>query len=93
MFLHIGENKTVRKADIVGIFDSDTATVSKTTKKFLSDAEKGGRLEVVGGLPKSFTLTTENKTEKIYFSQLSSKTLAGRTLNDGTDHERKRKNG
>ena len=90
MYLHLGENKTVRKSDIVGIFDSDTATVSKTTRQFLSDAEKGGRLETVGGLPKSFTLTTENKTEKIYFSQLSTKTLAGRALGEQNDRKDER---
>jgi len=84
MYLHIGENKIILKSDVVGIFDSDTATVSKTTRKFLTDAERRGALETVGDIPKSFTLTENKKEEKIYFSQLSSKTLAGRA-GDGDD--------
>lgn len=92
MYLHIGENKIIRKADIVGIFDSDTATVSKTTRKFLTDAERRGALEAVGDVPKSFTVISNKKDEKIYFSQLSSKTLA-RRADDGDDiNERTKKN-
>ena len=92
MFLHLGENKTVKKSDVVGIFDSDTATVSKTTRNFLKDADRRGALETVGDIPKSFTVTQNKKDEKIYFSQLSSKTLAGRA-GDGDDiNERTKKN-
>ena len=83
MYLHLGENKIIRKSDVVGIFDSDTATVSKTTRKFLTDAERRGALESVGDVPKSFTVIKSKKEEKIYFSQLSSKTLAHRA--DGGD--------
>lgn len=83
MYLHLGENKIIQKCDIIGIFDSDTATMSKVTRKLLTDAEKAGQLESVGDLPKSFTLTSGAQGEKIYFSQLSVKTLIGRaTEND-----------
>ena len=92
MYLHLGENKIVRKTDIVGIFDSDTATVSKTTRKFLTDAEKSGKIESVGDLPKSFTVTKNKNHEKIYFSQLSSKTLAGRAGDGDETNERTKKN-
>ena len=88
MYLHLGENKIIRKADIVGIFDSDTATVSKTTRKFLTDAERRGDLETVGDVPKSFTVVSGKKDEKIYFSQLSSKTLAHRADGDDDINER-----
>ena len=40
MFLHAGNNKTIRETDIIGIFDADTATVDDTTKDFLRRAEK-----------------------------------------------------
>ena len=46
MYLHIGENKVVRKKDIVAIFDMDSATVSSVTKKYLSNAQK--RLDKAG---------------------------------------------
>ena len=35
MYLHIGNGKSLKLEDIVGIFDLDTATVSKITKKFI----------------------------------------------------------
>jgi len=88
MYLHLGESTSVKKSSIVGIFDSDMTTVSKVTKKFLSDAEKKKRLEIVGDLPKSFIVTSDKKGERIYFSQLSSKTLSGRA---GSDESNERK--
>lgn len=87
MYIHIGENKIIRKCDVVGIFDSDTATVSKTTRDFLKSAQQSEIIETVGDLPKSFTVTKNNKEEKIYFSQLSSKTLAGRALDEGNNRK------
>ena len=87
MYIHIGENKIIRKCDVVGIFDSDTATVSKTTRDFLKSAQQSGIIETVGDLPKSFTVTKNKKEEKIYFSQLSSKTLAGRALDEGNNRK------
>lgn len=92
MYLHLGENKTVKKSDVVGIFDSDTATVSKTTRNFLKAAERRGALETVGDIPKSFTVTKKKNHERIYFSQLSSKTLAGRAGDGDETNERTKKN-
>ncbi len=55
MYLHIGENKVVRKKDIVAIFDMDSATVSSVTKKYLSNAQKEGRVKALGfDLPRTF---------------------------------------
>lgn len=88
MYLHLGENKIIPKRNIIGIFDSDTATVSKTTRKFLADTEKAGKLESVGDLPKSFTVVSGAEGEKIYFSQLSVKTLVGRAT-ENENNERK----
>lgn len=55
MYLHIGENKVVRKKDIMAIFDMDSATVSSVTKKYLSNAQKEGRVKALGfDLPRTF---------------------------------------
>jgi len=55
MYLHIGENKAVRKKDIVAIFDMDSATVSSVTKKFLSSAQRAGKVRALGyDLPRTF---------------------------------------
>ena len=44
MFLHLGQDTVVRLDEIVGIFDMENATISKHTRRFLSDAQKGGRI-------------------------------------------------
>ena len=46
MYLHLGENKVVKKRDIIGIFDMDTATVMKATRTFLNNAEKTALLRL-----------------------------------------------
>lgn len=79
MYLHIGNNKTVRVRDLVGIFDADSATVSGITRKFLSDKEKKHLvLSASEEIPKSFVLYKENGEYKICFSLLASTVLYGR---------------
>lgn len=82
MYLHAGNNKNIKITDIVGIFDTDTATISKITKQYLSGCEKRGEtVNVSYELPKAFILTSEGSRfpeNKVYFSQLSVKTLCQR---------------
>ena len=40
MYIHIGSNKSVRKSDIVAIFDLDTSTVSVHTRNYLARAQR-----------------------------------------------------
>lgn len=80
MFLHIGQDVIINQKDILGIFDMDTATVSKHTRDLLKEAEKKGEvITVTYELPKSFIICTENKERRIYLSQLSTATLLKRT--------------
>ncbi len=75
MYIHLGNNKNIREKDIIGIFDMDNATMSKTTQKFLNKAQKEGRLiTTVDEIPKSLILTKD----KVYMSQLAPKSLYGR---------------
>ncbi|MBQ7591924.1 MAG: DUF370 domain-containing protein [Clostridia bacterium] len=64
MFLHAGNGKTVREKDIIGIFDTDNSTLSSpATRRFLSEAEKNGLVELTGtDIPKSFILYFEPDT-------------------------------
>lgn len=79
MYLHVGNNKNIKLTDIVGIFDTDTATISKNTKIYLSECEKRGEtVNVSNELPKSFVLTSQKGKNTVYFSQLSVKTLCQR---------------
>lgn len=79
MYLHLGEKTVIRTQEVLGIFDLDTSTISKTTRDFLALAEKNGRvINVSYELPKSFILCKENDEYKIYISQISSQTLLRR---------------
>ena len=81
MYLHIGNKKSVKKRDIIGIFDLDTSTVSKHTRDFLNKAEKEKRVfNVSFELPKSFILCcNKEKEQKVYISQISTATLNKRS--------------
>lgn len=80
MYLHLGQDTVVKKKNIIGIFDLDTATVSKKTRDFLATAEKKGNvINVTYELPKSFVVCCEKGETKVYISQLSSTTLLKRT--------------
>lgn len=81
MYLHLGQDTVVRLDEVIGIFDMDTSTISKHTRQFLADAEKGRRVvNVSEELPKSFVVCVDKEgTETVYVSQISSSTLRKRT--------------
>ena len=57
MYLHIGNQKNVRKKQLIGIFDTDNATVSEITRRFLKKNETEGRVSsAITEIPKSFVL-------------------------------------
>ena len=79
MYLFLGGDVSVREDSIIGVFDMDNTTVATSTRKFLSRAEKEGRVVTVSyELPKSFCLTSEGKKETVYISQISPATLKKR---------------
>ena len=88
MFLHIGNGKSVRKKDVIGIFDLDTATITKTGKDFINRMQREGRVEYEDDdLPRSFLLIEENKKYKVNLSRISSRGLAARADESGNDKE------
>lgn len=79
MYLHIGNAFTVRKKDIIGIFDFDRATVEKTTRDLLKRAEENGDLiSAWEGFPRSFIIVNDRGEIKIFVSDISSASLLGR---------------
>ena len=79
MFLHIGNGKSVKKKDIIGIFDLDTSTVTKVGRNFINNSEKKGIVEYDDfDLPRSFVLIEENGKIKIKLSRISTKGLVAR---------------
>ena len=80
MYLHLGQSIVVPEADVIGIFDLDNTTSSLTTRKFLGDAEKMGRVvNVSDELPRSFIVSGTGKDITVYLSQLSPQTLLKRS--------------
>ena len=81
MYLHLGQETVVKNSDILGIFDLDTSTVSKHTRKFLGNSEKSGKIiNVSDELPKSFILCGRGGKTHVYISQISSQTLLKRSI-------------
>lgn len=80
MYLHLGQDIVIRQSDVVAVFDIENATVKKSTKDFLTHAQKGGRVyNVTDELPKSFVICERDGQTTVYISQISSATLKKRT--------------
>ena len=62
----------VRDRSIIGIFDLDTATVTRTGKDFINKMEREGRVEYDDyDLPRSFLLVSEGKESRVRLSRIS----------------------
>lgn len=81
MYLHLGQDTVIKLEDIVGIFDMETSTISKSTRSYLADAQKKNRVVNVSmEMPKSFVLCCGKDNEiTVYITQISSATLLKRT--------------
>lgn len=76
MYLYLGGDTVVKTDDIIGIFDMDTSTVNKSTRDYLSKAEKEKKIVNVNyELPKSFVVCED----KIYVCSLNTATLLKRS--------------
>ena len=68
MYLQIGTEDFIKTENIIGIFDLDNTTVSKTSRDYLNFAEKQK-------LSKSFIVTEEKGKRTVYISPYSTNTL------------------
>lgn len=82
MYIHLGGDTVVPLKNIIGIFDIDGTTVSKNTRAFLADAEKGGRVcNVTADLPRSFVVCADGDgNETVYVCQIAPATLRRRAI-------------
>ena len=87
MYLHLGNDVVVRKADIVAVFDLDNTSQSIQTRAYLSRAEKSGEVINASGeeLPKSFVVCRAEGGQRVYLSQLNSSTLLRRSEQRGIE--------
>ncbi len=83
MYLHIGNGESIKEREILGIFDLDTATISKNTKKYISELEKKGRVEYTDfDLPRSFLVYGKKGDIRVKLSRISSIGLNQRIDNE-----------
>ena len=77
MYLNIGQDTVITDKNILGIFDLDNTTVSKSTREYINTASKNGECITVSieELPKSFIVVTENNKKEIYISPLNTSTI------------------
>lgn len=77
MYLAVGGDTVLHTKDILGIFDTDSVTVSKHSRDLLNTAEKEKRTVMVSmtELPRSFLLVREQGEIKLYLSPVSAGTL------------------
>lgn len=77
MYLAVGGDTVLRTKDIIGIFDTDSVTVSKHSRDLLNTAEKEKRTVMVSmtELPRSFLLIREQGEMKLYLSPVAASTL------------------
>ncbi len=79
MYLHLGSDVIIKKADIVGIFELDGNVTSTGVKEYLKTAEKSGCLVSAGyDLPKSFVIVKNGEMETVYLSHISVSSLVKR---------------
>ncbi len=80
MYLHLGQDTVVRVSDIIGIFDIENTSLSRSTRGYLAQAEKRGWVvNITYEMPKSFVVCSEQGQQKVYLSQISSSTLKKRS--------------
>ena len=64
MYIHLGNETVVEKKDIIGIFDLDTATVSRHTRKYINlSAKNDDIVYVTNELPKSFVVCAKKNSK------------------------------
>ena len=67
MYLHLGQDTVIKMEEIIGIFDLETSTISKITRKYLADAEKAGQVVNVSmEMPKTFVICS-GKLDRLPF--------------------------
>lgn len=77
MFLYLGGDVTVKSKDVIGIFDIESCSVSRTTVDYLNNCQKNKQIVYISeDMPKSFIITDD----KTYISNVSNLTINRRTM-------------
>ena len=80
MFVNLENDISIKKTEIICIFNMDTATVSPVTKEFLKNAEKELKVVYAGKrMPESFVVADNGIAESVYISSFAVDTVVNRT--------------
>ena len=75
MFLFLGGDVSVRSDDVIGVFDIEECSVSRTTADYLNSCQKKSLIvNVSEDIPKSFIVTSDHT----YISNVSHSTICKR---------------
>ena len=75
MFLFLGGDVSVRSEDVIGIFDIEECSVSRTTAEFLNSCQKKSLIvNVSEDIPKSFIVASDHT----FISNVSHSTICKR---------------
>ena len=86
MYIHIGNNYSLRDEGIIGIFDIDTS-VSDDTREYLAAAgRRKNAVYVSMEETKAFIVEVSNDKEKVYITNVSHRVLAARASSDSNYH-------
>lgn len=79
MYLHLGQDYVVPLRQVACVFDMDTATASKWTKKLVRRLQDEGRIiELYEDLPRAAVLCVGELGEYLYLTELSPRALQRR---------------
>ena len=78
MYLHIGNNRIIKKENILFLLNYEKIQNDETVKKFLENIEE--KIDYDKENPKTIVITKENDKVKAYVSNISSTTIAKRNM-------------
>ena len=78
MYLHIGNNRIIKKENILFLLNYEKIQNDETVKKFLENIEEKIDYDIEN--PKTIVITKENDKVKAYVSNISSTTIAKRNM-------------
>ncbi len=79
MYLNLGNSNLIKKKDIIGVFDLDSAMSGGTLMEYLKKCEKSGQVINIGdGIPKAFVVAESGGKTTVYITTISAPSIKGR---------------
>ena len=79
MYLHIGNDKIIKKENILFLLDYEGIKDNASFQSFINNIKKENREDISGQNPKTVIITKEDGKIKSYLSNISAVTLVKRS--------------